>query len=169
MSDRKSALAKLERAGKALEDAVLVILLTSMILLAAGQIVLRNVFDIGFFWTDEMLRLLVLWLAVAGAVAASRKDRHISIAVLDRFLPDKAKAAVKIVLDLFTASICGLITWHSIAFVRTSHEFGDLLLGGVPAWIPQSVLPLGFGLIAWRYALFVVRGVARFPRGHGPA
>jgi len=169
LSDRDSVLGKLERAGKALEDAVLVILLTGMILLAASQIVLRNFFDLGFFWTDEMLRLLVLWLAMAGAVAASRKDRHISIAVLDRFLPEKVQAAVKIVLDLFTAGICGLIAWHALAFVRSSHEFGDVLLGGVPAWIPQAVLPLGFGLIAWRYALFVVRGVARFPRGHGPA
>ena len=168
MSEPDAALGKLEKAGKALEDAVLVILLTGMILLAAGQIVMRNFFDIGFFWSDEMLRLLVLWLAVAGAVAASRKDRHISIAVLDRFLPDTAKAAVKIILDLFTAGICGLITWHSLAFVRTSHEFGDILLGSVPAWIPQAVLPLGFGLIAYRYALFALRGVLRLVRGSEP-
>ncbi len=156
---------RLERVGKALEDAVLVVLLTAMILLAAGQIVLRNFFDIGFFWSDELLRLLVLWLAVAGAVAASRKDRHISIAVLDRFLPERAGAVVKVLLDAFTAAVCGLIAWYSLAFVRMSHEFGDILLGGVPAWIPQAVLPLGFGLIAWRYGLFVVRGLVRFFRG----
>ena len=30
---------------------------------------------------------------------------------------------------------------------------GDVLLGGVPAWILQSVLPIGFALMAWRYAL----------------
>lgn len=151
-----------------LEDAVLAILLLGMIGLAAGQIVLRNFFDIGFFWTDETLRLLVLWLAMAGAVAASRTDRHISIAVLDRFLPASAKAGVKTVLDLFIAGISGLIAWHSIAFVRTSREFGDILLGGVPAWIPQAVLPLGFGLIAYRYGLFTVRGVARLVRGGEP-
>jgi TRAP-type C4-dicarboxylate transport system permease small subunit len=165
---RQSTLSRLERAGKMLEDAVLAILLLGMIGLAAGQIVLRNFFDIGFFWTDETLRLLVLWLAMAGAVAASRTDRHISIAVLDRFLPASAKAGVKTVLDLFTAGISGLIAWHSIAFVRTSREFGDILLGGVPAWIPQAVLPLGFGLIAYRYGLFTVRGVARLIRGGEP-
>lgn len=165
MTAGETTLSRLERAGKAIEDAVLVILLTGMIVLAFGQIVLRNFFDIGFFWTDEMLRLLVLWLAVAGAVAASRKNKHISIAVLDRFLPDKVNAVVRILLDLFTAGICALITWHSLAFVRTSHEFGDILLGSVPAWIPQAVLPLGFGLIAYRYALFALRGVVRFPRG----
>jgi TRAP-type C4-dicarboxylate transport system permease small subunit len=163
-----SLLGRLERAGKALEDAVLVVLLTGMILLAAGQIVLRNFFDIGFFWTDEMLRLLVLWLAMAGAVAASRKKRHISIAVLDRFLPDRAGAIVQVLLDLFTAAVCGLVSWYSLAFVRMSREFGDLLLGDVPAWIPQAVLPLGFGLIAYRYGLFALLGLSRLLRGNAP-
>jgi TRAP-type C4-dicarboxylate transport system permease small subunit len=165
VSETEPALGRLERIGKALEDAVLVVLLSGMILLAAGQIILRNVFDVGFIWTDELLRLLVLWLAVAGAVAASRKDRHISIAVLDRLLPECAQAAVKILVHGFTASICGLITWHSLAFVRTSHEFGDTLLGDVPAWIPQAVLPIGFGLITWRFSLFVVRGLLGLTRG----
>ena len=77
-------LERLERFGRVAEDALLVLILSSMILLAAGQIVLRNVLDIGFIWGDEALRLMVLWLAVAGAVAASRTDKHINIDVLDR-------------------------------------------------------------------------------------
>ena len=89
MSRIESILARLERAGKLGEDAILVMILTTMILLAAGQIILRNFMDIGFIWADEMLRMLVLWLAVAGAVAASRNDKHINIDVLNRFLPER--------------------------------------------------------------------------------
>ena len=70
MTEQDPTLNRLERIGKALEDAIMVILLAGMILLAAGQIILRNVFDLGFIWTDELLRLLVLWLAVAGGVEA---------------------------------------------------------------------------------------------------
>jgi len=162
--DPRAVLKRLEKAGKAAEDLLLVLILTAMLLLAAMQIVLRNFFDTGFFWTDELLRLLVLWLAMAGAVAASRKDRHISIAVLDRFLPVAGQRAVLIVLDAFTASVSGLIAWHALAFVRDTRAFGDVLLGGVPAWIPQAVLPAGFGLIAWRYLLFAVRGLTGRPR-----
>lgn len=150
---------RLEKAGKAFEDAVLVLILGSMIMLAAAQIILRNFFDIGFIWSDELLRLLVLWLAMAGAVAASRKDRHISIAVLDQFLPPPLLRLSKIILDLFTASVCGLLSWYSAAFAFSAYEYGDLMLGNVPAWIPQSVLPIGFALIAWRYLLFAIRGI----------
>jgi TRAP-type C4-dicarboxylate transport system permease small subunit len=152
-----SLLERLEQFGRVAEDALLVLILSSMILLAAGQILLRNLLDIGFIWGDEALRLMVLWLAVAGAVAASRNDKHINIDVLDRFLHGRLKCLKDVLVHGFTAAICSVVTWHSLLFVQTSHEYGDVLLGGVPAWVPQAILPLGFGLISYRYALFVVR------------
>jgi len=160
---------RLERAGRAAEDAVLVVILTGMILLAAGQIVLRNFLDIGFIWSDEALRMMVLWVAIAGAVAASRSDKHINIDVLDRFLPGRVKTLKDILIHAFTAAICGVVTWHSVLFVRTSYEYEDLLLGGVPAWILQVVLPVGFGLMAYRYTLFVGRDLRRLLQAERPA
>ena len=72
---------RLEKAGTHAEDALLLVILISMILLAGTQIVLRNFLDTSIFWGDEMLRLMVLWLTIAGGLAASRMDKHISIAV----------------------------------------------------------------------------------------
>jgi TRAP-type C4-dicarboxylate transport system permease small subunit len=154
LSRAAAIIGRLERYGRWAEDAVLVLILTAMIGLATTQIVLRNLFDVGFIWGDEMLRMLVLWLAVGGAVAASRSDKHIRIDLLNRYLPERASRAVKVVLHLFTAAVSGVMAWYSLAFVRMSWEFGDVLLGSVPAWIPQAVLPAGFALIAWRYSLF---------------
>lgn len=158
-------LQRLEKVGRTVEDAVLVIILSGMILLAAGQIVARNMFGFGFIWSDELLRMLVLWIAVAGAVAASRTDKHINIAILDRFLPPRFNHGVKIIIDLFTAGVCAVVTWYSINFVRTSYEYEDILLGGVPAWILQLVLPIGFGLISWRYSLFSLKRLVALFRG----
>ena len=43
---------------------------------------------------------------------------------------------------------------------------GDVLLGDFPAWVLQSVLPAGFGLIAWRYTVFALKDIAGlFSRG----
>jgi TRAP-type C4-dicarboxylate transport system permease small subunit len=168
LSRARVTLSRLEKAGRAGEDAVLVIILTAMILLAASQIVMRNFFNFGFIWTDEMLRMLVLWIAVAGAVAASRNDKHINIAILDRFLPDRIKQAVKIAVHLFTAAVCGVVAWHSVQFVLTSREFGDVLMGSIPAWLPQLILPIGFGLICYRYALFMVKEILRLVRAGEP-
>ena len=165
MSQPENIFSRLDKAGRLGEDAVLVIILTALTLLAASQIVMRNFFSFGFIWADEMLRMLVLWIAVAGAVAASRTDKHINIAILDRFLPEKIKRAVKIVIHIFTAGVCGVVTWYSVQFVQMSHEFGDVLMGSVPAWLPQLILPVGFGLICYRYSLFVIKEVYRLARG----
>jgi TRAP-type C4-dicarboxylate transport system permease small subunit len=167
LSAQTTIFRRLEAAGRMAEDAVLVVILSGMIVLASGQIVLRNFFDIGFIWSDEALRLMVLWLAVAGAVAASRNDKHINVEVLDRFLPGRVKTLKDILIHAFTAGICGIIAWHSYLFVRMSHEFGDVLLGGIPAWLLQAILPVGFGLIAYRYTLFVARDLRRLLRPKG--
>ena len=165
MSQSEAIFSRLDKAGRLGEDAVLVLILTALILLAASQIVLRNFFSFGFIWADEMLRMLVLLIAVAGAVAASRTDKHINIAILDRFLPQKIKLLVKIIIHVFTAAICGAVAWYSVQFVQMSHEFGDVLMGSVPAWMPQLILPVGFGLICYRYSLFVIKEVYRLARG----
>jgi len=160
---------KLEKAGTWAEDAVLLIILVSMILLAGVQILLRNFFDTGLFWGDEMLRLMVLWLTLAGGLAASRMDKHISIEILDRFLPRSAQLLTKIIIDLFTASICALFAWHSARFVMASYEFGDVLMKNTPAWVMQIILPIGFGLMAYRHLVLAARRTftASAARGDG--
>lgn len=167
MNEPAGVLGRLERIGRFAEDAILVLILVAMIGLASAQILLRNVLDIGFIWGDEALRMLVLWLAVGGAVAASRDDRHIRIDLLNRYLAPRAATAVRILVHAFTAVVSGVVAWHAYAFVRTSWEFGDVILGGVPAWIPQAVLPLGFALIAWRYALFATAQAIALLSGRG--
>lgn len=157
MSRNTSIFNKLEKAGTYAEDTLLLVILISMILLAGAQIFLRNFFDTNIFWGDEMLRLMVLWLTIAGGLAASRMDKHISIELLERFLPSRGQLLVKIIIDLFTASVCGLFAWHSTRFVMDSYEFGDTLLRNTPAWMLQIILPVGFGLMAYRHLVLAIR------------
>jgi TRAP-type C4-dicarboxylate transport system permease small subunit len=150
-------LTRLERAGMHAENALLVTLLTAMMGLALTQIVGRNIFDRSFLVGDEALRLMVLWLTLAGAMAASRADRHVNISLLDRMLQGRPLAMARVITQGFTAGVCGLLAWHSLAFVRTSHEYGDTLMGGLPAWALQAILPIGFGLMTWRHLVLALR------------
>ncbi|KAA9130917.1 TRAP transporter small permease [Marinihelvus fidelis] len=147
---------RLEKAGTWVENALLCALLLAMIGLACWQIFARNLFGSTLVLGDELLRLMVLWLTLAGALAASRADRHIAIALLDRVLDGRALDAAKAVTEAFTAIVCALLAWYSYAFVMMSREFEDVLLGGVPAWWLQAPLPIGFGLMAWRHALHAI-------------
>lgn len=146
-----------ERLGRWLEDLLLVVVLFGMIGLAAGQVVLRSFELQSIAWGDEALRLLVLWVAMIGGVAASRDDSHLRIDLLARFLAEPARSLVAVVVDVFTALVTGILAWYSLQFVAESREFGDVLLGSLPAWPLQAILPVGFALITWRYLIWTCR------------
>lgn len=162
-----------DRVGRLAENVFLAVLLFGMIGLAAAQVGLRELLGQGIAWGDEALRLLVLWAAMAGAVAASRDEVHLRIDLASRFLPARLVAIAAVVVDLFTAAVAGTLAWHSWRFVAESREFGDVVLGGQPAWVYQAVLPVAFILIAWRYLVWfgrrcrdiVADRAAALPRG----
>lgn len=158
---------RLWRLGRLLEDTVLVVLLTSMILLAGTQILLRNGFSSGLVWADELLRIMVLWIGLAGALAASRDRHQIKIDILSRFLPEHARLAMEVLTALFTAIVCAIVGWHAFVFVSGSLEYGDTALGKLPAWWFQVILPAGFILIAWRYLVQAITDAIAFFRGPG--
>lgn len=134
-------------------------LLSGLILLASSQILLRNVFSTGLDWGDGLVRLMVLWLALIGAIAASRENKQIKIDLLTRSLSAPLQRVATITTDVFTAIVTGMLAWHSLRFVQESRSYGDLLMDDWPAWIFQSILPIGFLLICYRYVLRAVRGL----------
>ncbi len=143
--------------GQRIENGLLVLLLTAMILLASTQIFLRNFLDSGFTIGDELLRIMVLWLAILGALAASRDQRHIAIDALTRHFSPRVTMAVALFVCVFVAIVCGFICRASFLLVKDAYTYKDTVLGGQPAWIYQAILPIGFGLMSWRYLMHAAR------------
>lgn len=137
-----------------IEDALLVSLLLLMIGLAVFQIVLRNGFDAGIVWADPLVRVLVLWLGLIGAMVASRTDNHISIDIVSKYLPSCLKRFTSFLVYLFTTVVCALMTWHSARFVIMEKADGMTAFFSVPIWVCELVIPFAFGIITIRYALF---------------
>lgn len=138
-----------------LENAALISLLGLMVLLAGSQIILRNLLNLNLAGLDQLLRLLVLWVALLGAVAASREDKHISVDLFSRLLSTRARSAVRVILDLFTISVCLLLAWHAGRFVASERAAEAVFTAQIPMWIAQIILPVSFALIALRYVLLL--------------
>ena len=169
MSDPDSLASRLERWGTALENAALVLLLGALMLLAVAQIVLRVFFSFGFVWADELVKLLVLWIALVASIAASRSNRHLRIDVLSHFVAEKYARIPRIIVDAFAAFMCGVLAWHSWRYMQLTIEFEDTVLIDFPAWIAYSLLPLAFVLMCYRFMLScgsdLIKAFA--PRGPG--
>ena len=152
-------LVRLERFGKLAENTALVVLLGSLVLLAVGQIILRELFETGFFRADELIKLLVLWLAMVGSIAATRDNRHIRIDALSHLLPGKAVTAIRLFVDVFAAIVCGVVAWQAWRYLQLEIEFEDTVLINVPAWIAHIVVPGAFALMSYRFGVSVIREI----------
>ena len=136
-----------------LEDTLLTVLLMLMLGTAFMQIVLRNLMGSGIIWGDVFVRVLVLWIGMLGAMAASRSQRHIRIDLLSRYMPENLKQISTRFTEFMTALICGLAAFHSFRFVRSEFEYGDMAFAKIPVWFCEAIIPLAFIVISVRYLL----------------
>ena len=126
---------RLERAGSLFETILLVTFLSSMMLIAVGQIVLRELFSTGFVWADELIKLMVLWLAMVGSIAAARENRHIRIDALSHILPRIAVEITRALVDIFAAVVCGVIAFPAaqlFGFLAPQYAMYETQYGPIP-------------------------------------
>lgn len=134
------------------ENVLLCLLLATMLILSLVQITLR-LQDSGLFWIDPLLRLLVLWAGLLGAVAASRDKQHIAIDLFSRFIPGFYNRVLKSFLSLFSSAVCLGLAWFSLRFVRDLATYGGRAILSIPSWLQNSVFPLAFLLMGLHFLL----------------
>lgn len=139
-----------------IEDSILVSLLMVMILLAGFDILARTLLGGGVVWIAPLLKVMVLWVGLLGALLATRTKEHIAIDIVGRLAPLSVKQVLTIVTSLFSAIICLLIAWYSQEFVRFSKEFGDIAFARIPAWPLQIIIPICFLLMGLRFLIQAV-------------
>lgn len=145
-----------------LEDAILVSLLAAMLVLASAQILARNFLQAGILWGDYLVRVMVLWVGLVGAMVAARRNQHISIDIVSRILPQRMKKAVNAVLNLFAAVVCGLVAYYSLRFVRLEYLDGAVALGAIPTWTLELIIPISFGVMTLRYFVLMLSEVRQW-------
>ena len=151
-----------------LEDAVLMLILVGMVLLAFVQILLRNIFGIGLIWVDPLVRQMLLWLTLVGAMVATRDHKHITEDAISRYLPPgRIKLATGLICNTFAAIVCALLTYSTF---RVFHmEFQDPLGGhimpGLPLWASLLTLPVAFAVMTLRFFRFSVLSLVHTVRG----
>lgn len=149
------------RVVEAVEDALLVLILAGMVVLAAAQIAARNLTGGGMLWADPALRVMVLWVGLIGAMVATRYDKQISVDAVSRFLPDRWKAIIRVVTDVFTAAVSAVVAWNAWRLVQDDRAAGTTLFASIPLWVCEMILPVAFFVIGLRYLVYAVLHLKR--------
>ena len=133
-----------------LEDLSLYSLTAALLLLSVLQIWLRNVHSSGLVWGDSALRVAVFWLAMIGAMIATRNRAHIAIDAITHYVNPAWRRRLAMLTSLGAAGVCLLAGWHSYLFVLDEYEFGGIAFAGVPAWLCEAIMPVAFAVIGLR-------------------
>lgn len=160
-SKEKNTLQKIVLLLQKLEDGILIGLLLLMIFIAVLQIFLRNLFDSGILWGDPLVRTLVLWIGLIGAMVASRDNHHIRIDLISRYLPGPVKKLAARMISIFTTLVCAMMAYYSLVFVVMEKNTGEPAFAMIPAWLCESILPISFAIISFRYLLLSLTGLLK--------
>lgn len=144
-------LARLHRYLLRAETALLLTLLTLLIALPIAQIAGRWLQWQGLAWADQASRLCVLWLAMTGAMIATRERRHIRIDLLAMVRNPLLRPWLEKLAQAVAAAVCALIGWHSATLLVTDYRDGTTTFLDLPLWLCESIIPFAFAVMSLRF------------------
>jgi TRAP-type C4-dicarboxylate transport system permease small subunit len=135
----------------AIEDWVSFCLFWVMVAVVFLQFFTRYALNDSYSWTEEIARYLLIGTAFIGGAMCVRKNRHIQVDVLYRFLPPKAGRAMATLVDVVRCALLAYMCWLTwLLMSRVGHQRMTMV-----DW------PLGivYGFVLAGLALMVVRAL----------
>ena len=145
------------------EDAFGSLALAVMVFLPLGEIVFRKAFGRGIPASGPIVSHLTLWVGFLGAAIAARDGKLLALATGTFIPPGPWRRAADILAAGFGAMCAIVLAWGGWQMTSIEREGGANIGAGIPTWIAQIVLPIGFAMIALR----VVWRVGALSAAHG--
>ena len=139
------------------ENAVVTVALAALIVLPLAESIMRKTLHIGLSGSTALVQHFTLILGVIGGVIAARENRLMPLSTLATLLKGRKKAAALIFSGACSAAVVALLSWASWQFVLSEKPGGKILAYGIPVWVVQLVIPLGFALLTF-YLLWHASG-----------
>jgi TRAP-type C4-dicarboxylate transport system permease small subunit len=122
-----------------------------LLLLSLSQVVMRNLFELGFAELDTLTRHLVLFVTFMGAALISEGNKHIKIDCVTATISERSKQKLKRPLYFISALVCSIFSWYAIVFwldeknyAPASEQFALYL---------ALILPAGFIILSLHFLL----------------
>ena len=140
-------LAKIDDTLEIIEQAIIILLFSALVLMIITNIVARNLFGVSYQKILEISPGIVLWLALTGATLALKKQRHIKLEILLRYAGQRTRRLAQLLGSLFGMVVTGFLFAASLTFVKNEMAIFGLQGGSA------VVFPLFFTLSFFRCLL----------------
>ncbi|MGE3989453.1 TRAP transporter small permease [Pseudorhodoplanes sp.] len=126
------------------------LLLLAMVLIVAGDILLRNLFVRGILWANEMSEYALYLITLLTAPWLLRRGQHVRLDILLTALPKGVAWIMEAIGDIAGFIVCLIMIRYGTLMTFDALQMGSLTIKNliVPEWWMFAPLPLTFFLLS---------------------
>lgn len=125
------------------------------------NVILRYLFQSGFFWVEEVATTSFIWSVFIGAAAAYKYKMHIGIDIITKLFPERVRELISIIINFLMIVINGYICYLSTLFIQANRLKRTPVLD-IPALYVNMAITVGFGLMTIHALQFLIQEARLF-------
>lgn len=125
---------------------ILCVILVAMVVILAAHIFARYILNSSLTWSEELLKILLVWFGLLSVSVLAARREHVSIVVFKNRMPKKISAFLSKLTQLITVLVCLVVIYVGIQYM--------IAAGYRPT--PALRLPYGYAYAAIPVSFFFV-------------
>lgn len=136
------------------ENSAVTAALAVMVVVPLAEAALRRTLHVSIAASTTIVQHMVLVVGMLGGAIAAREGRLLALSTWgESKLHGPWKGVARIFASAVSVTVCAFLSLAAYQFVKTELDAAKILAYGVPVWVVECVLPLGFALIGARILL----------------
>jgi C4-dicarboxylate transporter, DctM subunit len=133
-----------------LENVLITLVLGALVALPLAEAVLRRLIRVGVPGSAALVQHLTLVVTMVGSAVAARDGRLLTLFDFSSLGSSAVRSACRGISHFGAVAVSSVLAIASMQFIETERAAGSTLACGIPIWVVQSVMPIGFAVIALR-------------------
>lgn len=117
-----------------LQDGIVLVVFWTLAIVVFLQFFTRYVLNNSLGWTEEIARYLLIGVTFVGAVMAVRKESHIAVELVYRWLPRRVRLVLQIAVDVVALAFYAITAWLCVTLAQRTQQ----MMGAID--LPKSIV-----------------------------
>jgi len=145
----KSILASIAHRMNWVIERICALLVGIMVMVIWFGVVERYFLNLGFTWTEELSRYVMIWAALLAVSCGAYYREHIGLNIVQRFLPEQGKQILTVCLDLIGMAFFLFLAWYGIGMTQDGMtQYATIF--GMTMVVPFAAVPVSSLLTAFQ-------------------
>lgn len=140
-----------------LVERICALLVGVMVVVIWFGVVERYILHLGFTWTEEFSRYVMIWAALLAVSCGAFYREHIGLNIVMRFFKPKGARILSIGLDMISMCFFLFLAWYGIGMTKAGlGQYATIF--GITMVVPFAAVPVSSVLTAFQIFAAMLRG-----------